>query len=1126
MKKKSEEQIINHTKSTNPERLLKQTREKLIKSEEKLRDTLNNLDEAYFSTALDGTLLEHNQALNRILGFDVKKDLKGFHIPDLWESKKDRQEYLKNLLAKDSISKYEIKAKTKQGKVIILLASAHLVKDELNRPQRIEGIFWDVTDNKCMEDALRASEEKYRLLADNVTDGIFTMDMNFKYTYASLSAHNIVGYTADELLTMRADQLVDTETFNWFTEVFAEELAIEKKPDRDLKRSRVLEYQHIRKDGSKVWVEAKLTFLRDKKNTAIGIQGIVRDINERKKAEAKLRREEQLFRSVAEQSSDVIVIADLEAKITYQNPAIEKALGYKVGERYGHSGFDLVHPDDFQNVMVAYKILFSDAKAPAQKGEVRFRHKDGSWKTFEIEGSNLVHDNVIEAAIVNMHDITERKKAEEELKKSESFFKEISENSSDIIVITDQKGYIKYCSLSFERFTGYRVEEAMGKNTSTFIYPDDIQKAIDVFTEAVRSKAKAIPHELRLIHKNGSVRYFAGTGRFLLDNPYISGIIMNINDVTERKKAEETLRQSEEKYRSILENMQEGYFEIDLAGNFTFVNDSTCRDMGYSKEELMGMNNRQYTDKENAKKLFQAFHKVYKTGEPLKEFRWEIIRKDGTKQYTEGSISLKRDTSGKPVGFTGVAHDITERARAEETIRQSEEKYRLLADHMKDYVWLMDFNLKVFYISPSVEKLMGYNLEDFKLLPLDKILTTASFETAMEFMSAELPKALAAPPDYVLERSLELEFCCKDGRAVWGECYFTLIRDDKGTPLQLLGVSRNITERKQVEDALKRSEENFRRSLDDSPLGVRISTVAGKTIYANRAILDMYGYDSVEELENTPLRERYTLDTYNDFLIRKQKRLQGELGPSEYEVSIITKSGDIRHLHVFRKEIFWNGEKQSQVIYEDITLRRQAEEKLNETLENLRQSIKITIQVLGTASEAKDPYMAGHQRRVADLARAIATEMKLPHEKIEAIRMASAIHDIGKISVPAEILCKPAILTELEFSLIKNHPGYSYDIIKEVESPWPLADIVHQHHERIDGSGYPKGLKNGDILIESRILAVADVVEAMMSYRPYRPALGLEIALAEIENNAGILYDRDVVNACLHIFRTKNYHIS
>jgi len=307
---------------------------------------------------------------------------------------------------------------------------------------------------------------------------------------------------------------------------------------------------------------------------------------------------------------------------------------------------------------------------------------------------------------------------------------------------------------------------------------------------------------------------------------------------------------------------------------------------------------------------------------------------------------------------------------------------------------------------------------------------------------------------------------------------------------------------------------------------VRIATIDGKTIYANKAILDIYGYDTIEELQNTPLKERYTPESYAGYLERIQKRLHGELGPEEYEISIVRKDGQIRHLHVFRKQIFWNGEKQSQVIYEDITLRRQAEKRLTETLESLRQSIKITINVLGTASEAKDPYMAGHQRRVSDLARAIATEMKLPGEKIEAIRMAASIHDIGKISVPAEILCKPAMLNDLEFSLVKGHPQYGYEIIKNVESPWPLADIVRQHHERLNGSGYPLGLKENDILLEARIIAVADVVEAMISYRPYRPALELHCALEEIEKNAGILYDRRVVDACLRLFREKKYQLT
>jgi putative nucleotidyltransferase with HDIG domain len=181
---------------------------------------------------------------------------------------------------------------------------------------------------------------------------------------------------------------------------------------------------------------------------------------------------------------------------------------------------------------------------------------------------------------------------------------------------------------------------------------------------------------------------------------------------------------------------------------------------------------------------------------------------------------------------------------------------------------------------------------------------------------------------------------------------------------------------------------------------------------------------------------------------------------------------------------------------------------------------------LGTASEAKDPYTAGHQKRVADLARAIATEMKLPHDTIEGIRMAGSIHDIGKLSVPAEILSKPTKLTNLEFSLIKEHTRVGYEMLKNVESPWPLAQIVYQHHERMDGSGYPRNLKGDEILMGARIIAVADVVEAMASHRPYRSGLGIEAALEEIEKNKGVLYDTAVADACLRLFREKGYQFT
>ncbi len=214
------------------------------------------------------------------------------------------------------------------------------------------------------------------------------------------------------------------------------------------------------------------------------------------------------------------------------------------------------------------------------------------------------------------------------------------------------------------------------------------------------------------------------------------------------------------------------------------------------------------------------------------------------------------------------------------------------------------------------------------------------------------------------------------------------------------------------------------------------------------------------------------------------------------------------------------------VFVKDVTDRKKAEKQLQETLESLRRAVNTTIQVMVSTVEVRDPYTSGHQTRSADLARAIATEMGLSKEKIEGIRMAGSIHDIGKLSIPAEILSKPTKLSKIEFALIKEHTHKGFEMLKDVESPWPLAEIVYQHHERMDGSGYPRNLKGEDICIEARILAVADVVEAMASHRPYRPGLGINAALDEIEKNRGTIYDKTVADACLRLFREKGFKLA
>jgi HD-GYP domain-containing protein (c-di-GMP phosphodiesterase class II) len=211
------------------------------------------------------------------------------------------------------------------------------------------------------------------------------------------------------------------------------------------------------------------------------------------------------------------------------------------------------------------------------------------------------------------------------------------------------------------------------------------------------------------------------------------------------------------------------------------------------------------------------------------------------------------------------------------------------------------------------------------------------------------------------------------------------------------------------------------------------------------------------------------------------------------------------------------------IVTSDITERREAQEKLKETLGKLQVSLRGSIQVISRIVEMRDSYTAGHQRRVTALSRAIGLEMGLAEDRVEGLCLAGDIHDLGKISVPAEILSKPTRLTESEFQLIRIHPQAGYDIVKEIDFPWPIAEIILQHHERLDGSGYPQGLRGAVILLEARILAVADVVEAIASHRPYRPALGIEAGLEELEQQKGILYDPDVVKACLTLFREKGF---
>ena len=700
------------------------------------------------------------------------------------------------------------------------------------------------------------------------------------------------------------------------------------------------------------------------------------------------------------------------------------------------------------------------------------------------------------------------------------------------------------------------------------------------------------------------------------------------------------LREIEERYLSILEEVEEGYFETDLEGNLTLINEPLCKISGYSEHKLLGMNNREYTDPETAKRMYELFREIYRTRNPAKLKQFQIIRKDGTKCILEISASLKRDSEGRPTGFRGTARNVTDRKHAEEELEESSTRYRSLFDESPDAIVVTDREGRIVDANKAALDLFGYSKEEisqasFKEFYVDPkdgvrfqqeadtkgsvrdfevtlkkkdgvVMTCILFVTARhgngggivgyqgiirditkprateralqqseekyrqllnhapagiyeidflkrtfvnvndvmcEYTGYTKEELLSLSPfDILTEESktrfierftkislgekvpetVEFKIRGKNKREFWVLLNSKLVYEN-GFPKGATAVVHDITERKLAEEALRRSEEKYRLLIDNANDGVFIAQ-NGTIKFPNPKTMEILGYGA-DELGQIPY---LALVHPEDRMVLRQaeaKRATNGETASIYSVRVTNKTGRQVWAQISSVPIYWDDKPATLNFLRDITLQKVAEDELKQTVEKLRKVTGATVQAMAQTVEVRDPYTAGHQKRVSNIARAIAAEMGLSSDMIEGIRMAGNIHDIGKISVPAEILSKPGILSDIQFALIKEHPKTGHEILKGIEFPCDIARIVLQHHERIDGSGYPKGLFGDDILVEARILAVADVVEAMTSHRPYRPALGIEKALDEISSKKGKLYDAHVVDTFERALRQGNVEL-
>jgi len=631
------------------------------------------------------------------------------------------------------------------------------------------------------------------------------------------------------------------------------------------------------------------------------------------------------------------------------------------------------------------------------------------------------------------------------------------------------------------------------------------KEAFDYFE--VDHNFQDIGHKIMLLNARQIYRKDTGTQLILLA----------IEDITERRLIEEKLL-----LVAIVQSSRDAIIGKSLDGIITSWNRGAKEIYGYTESEIIGKSISILVPPEMPEELTDILRKI-KLGEVIERYETVRRRKDGQKIDVSITVSAINDAEGRIVGASTIARDITDRKRVEEALINSENKYRNIFENATEGIFQSTQEGRYISINPAFSKIGGYNSPD-------EMMESVTNIKKIYVHQEDRTRLLELLNKHNIVTNFEAEIRRRDNAIIWISMNVRVIRDRDHRIIFLEGTIQDITDRKRAEKALHESEDRYRSLYVDSRDAIMILSPERGFIAGNPAAVKLFACRDEQEFNKLSpelLSPEYQPDGVRS-LDRSLEmiRLVLEKGSHFFEWTHRRADGTDFSATVLLSRIERSESQLIQATVRDITERKQAEEKLKDTLESLRKAVNTTIQVMVSAVEVRDPYTAGHQLRSADLARAIATEMGLPQKKVDGIRMAGSIHDIGKLSIPAEILSKPIKLTNLEFSLIKEHSRSGYEMLKDVESPWPLAEIVYQHHERMDGSGYPRNLKGDDILMEARIMAVADVVEAMASHRPYRAGLGIDAALSEIEKNRGIFYDDAVADACLRLFREKGYQLS
>jgi PAS domain S-box-containing protein len=918
-------------------------------TEEKYLTVLEEMDEGYYELDLAGNWTFFNDTFCSSLGY-TREELTGINYRAVtFEGDADtlykifEEAYRTGKVAKD----INFRVVCKDGSIRSIEASALPVRNAEGNIIGFRGIGRDITERKKAEEALANEAVRRRVLMDESSDGIVVLDEKGKVYDVNRRFAEMLGYSIEEARELHV--------WDWDTQWPREQLlemvrTVDEAGDH-------FETYHRRKDGTVFDVEISTN------GAMIAEQKLVfcvcRDVTGRKRAEEALRDREARFRYLFEHSQVANALVGLDGKIIDVNQSAAELYGYDKSEIVGMDLLEFIAPESRAKVTEAFASGLVHASAVPVEVEVAAK---GGKRTFFFPGGyHMLFEGDKETGfLISAIDVTERKQVEERMRHLNLVLRAIRNVNQLIARGADRDSLLKGVCENFVNTRGYHnawialpdesgklviaAEAGMGENFLQVIeqlkrgeLPDCGWKALKktgiVVIEDPLSECTDCPLAKAYSGRGGmSIRLeYAGKvyGMMAVSTPLgflghkeehdlfeevagdIAFALHSMEQEEERSGAEEALRDSEERYRRLIETAYEGVWVVDDEGRTTFVNSRMAEMLGYTADEMVDKSLFLFMDEEwkavAEKKLGRRRMGI------VEQYEFKFHRKDGSELWTTIAASPISDKDGRYAGSLMMVTDVTEHKRADEALAEEAIRRRVLMERSRDGISVLDENSELVEANQRFAEMMGYTPEELKGLHSWDWDTQWTREELLE-MGRNVDEAGA---------HLETRHRRKDGTVFDVEISVNsaVVAGKK----LLFCVSRDITERKRAEEALRRSEQNFRDSMENSPLGIRVLGEGGETVYANRALLDMWGYSSVEELEAVPKKQRYAPDSYAAHMERSEKRKRGEPAPLSYETGIVRSDGQVRHLSASRGELLWNGEKRFQLVYQDITERKQAE---------------------------------------------------------------------------------------------------------------------------------------------------------------------------------------------------------